>query len=76
MLGSSGVFQSRTDGSTSATNDINRRISNLEARLEEKETRLYRKFAALEAAMARSQNQSSSLISSIQRMNLSGGGEN
>jgi flagellar hook-associated protein 2 len=75
MLGSSGVFQSRTDGSTSATNDINRRISNLEARLEEKETRLYRKFAALEAAMARSQNQSSSLISSIARMNISGGSD-
>jgi flagellar hook-associated protein 2 len=71
LLGVGGVFQTRSEGSASATADIDRRITDLEARLAEKEERLYRKFAALEAAMARSQSQSSSLIGSLQQMSQS-----
>jgi flagellar hook-associated protein 2 len=68
VLGTSGVFQARSDGATEAIRHFDDRIRQMEDRLADKEQNLYRKFAALEAAMARAQSQSSGVVASLQRM--------
>ncbi|MDQ3809215.1 MAG: flagellar filament capping protein FliD, partial [Chloroflexota bacterium] len=67
-LGTAGVFQARTDGSDRTMRQIDDRRRAMEGRLADKEQSLYRKFSALESAMARAQSQSSGVIASLQSM--------
>ena len=69
LLGTGGTFSARSEGATEAARNLERRMQAIEDRLADKEQALYRKFSALEAAMAKSQSQTSAVMAQISRMN-------
>jgi flagellar hook-associated protein 2 len=74
MLQPDGLFDSRLQASEAISLSITRRTANMEQRLKDKEAALVQKFAALEAALARLQMQSSALNSQIARMTVASRG--
>jgi flagellar hook-associated protein 2 len=68
LLSATGFFKNRETSSQSVTDNLNRQIERMEARVAQREAALNRKFAALEVALARLQNQSASLSSAIARL--------
>lgn len=68
VLGTGGLFETRDKGATDEATGLENRIRDMEDRLAEKEKALYRRFAALEAALAKMQTQSSSLGSALARL--------
>jgi flagellar hook-associated protein 2 len=69
LLGTGGVFESRSANAVTDAHALDNRISAMQDRLVDKEATLTRKFSALEAAMARIQSQSGSVVSQLQGMN-------
>lgn len=68
LLGVDGFFEGREDASEAVTSQLTKRIEDSEVRLKVREEMLTRKFAGLEAALARLQSQSSALLSQIAQL--------
>ena len=74
LLSSTGMFEAREEAAADEIRDVDARIIRLEARLVEQRERLVRRFASLEATLARLQGQQSFLSSQVTAWaGLSGG---
>jgi flagellar capping protein FliD len=66
-----GYFDERKAGDDLITKSYDKRIADIQDRLERKKLSLEKKYAALETAMAKLQSQSSALSSAIAKLNAS-----
>lgn len=73
-LSPTGFFKTRETAVQGSSDNLARQIERMELRVAQREAALNKKFAALETSLARLQNQSSSLSSSIARLNAQSGG--
>jgi flagellar hook-associated protein 2 len=71
LLKVDGYFDERKDGDDTITKSYDKRIADIQERLERKKLSLEKKYAALETAMARLQSQSSALSSQLAKLNAS-----
>ena len=66
---SGGYFAERKKGDDSITSSYNKRIADMQDRLERKQASLERKYAALETAMGQLQNQGNALAAQLAKLN-------
>lgn len=64
-LGSEGLFKIRETGADAQIKELDNRMQRLMDRLDDKEARLYKQFAAMEAMLARMQSQSAALSTQL-----------
>jgi flagellar capping protein FliD len=69
LMDAEGYFAERKKGDDSITASYNKRIADMQDRLERKQTSLQRKYTALETAMGRLQNQGNALAAQLARLN-------
>jgi flagellar hook-associated protein 2 len=72
LLDTGGYFDNRKKGDDSINDDYNKRIADMQDRLDAKQASLEAKFTALETTMSQLQSQSSALASQIAKLNAGG----
>ncbi|MCC7105459.1 MAG: flagellar filament capping protein FliD, partial [Chloroflexi bacterium] len=68
LLSPDGFFATREDSSQAISQELTKRIDEMNARLDDKQAALTRKFAALESTLAQLQGQSNALMAQLARL--------
>lgn len=68
LLGDKGLFKARADAATRQQAEFTRRLTDTQARIDQKEADLNRKFQGLEVALSRIQTQSNAVAAQIARL--------
>ena len=69
LMDAEGYFAERKKGDDSITASYNKRIADMQDRLERKQASLERKYTALETAMGRLQSQGNALAAQLAKLN-------